>query len=273
METYNMSWEQGYHHIRVERDGDVLVLTLDRPERLNAINAELHGELARIFGDADRDADSRVVVITGAGRAFSAGGDVSDMASDAGSVDRGQGSRVRGEGHQVLDSLLAMEKPIISMVNGPAIGLGATIALCCDVVIAASDAQIGDTHVKVGLVAGDGGAVIWPLLVGVNRAKQFLMTGELLSGDAAYALGLVNSAVPAEELRTVTFEMAHKLAAQVPFAVRATKVAVNRVLRRQVLEMMDIGLAWEERSMESPDHREAARAFVERRAPHFGSKP
>lgn len=258
-----------YRTIQISREGDILILTLNRPERLNAVNGEMHAELARIFLDADEDPDSNVIVLTGAGRAFCAGGDVSGMTSEAGSNLIQRGLRIRGEGHQVVESLLAVEKPIIAMVNGPAVGLGATLALLCDVIVAAEDARIGDRHVNVGLVAGDGGAVIWPLLIGVARAKEYLMTGDLLTGKDAAAIGLVNHAVPQEELRSYTMALARKLADQMPFAVRATKVAVNRMLRRQVLEMMDACLAWEEQSMKMEDHREAAAAFLERRKPRF----
>jgi enoyl-CoA hydratase len=169
----------------------------------------------------------------------------------------------------LVEGLLAIEKPVIAMVNGPAVGLGATIALLCDVIVAAEDAKIGDTHVNVGLVAGDGGVVIWPLLVGVARAKEYLMTGTLLSGAEAAAIGLVNHAVPTADLRRTTMALARQLGDQMPYAVRATKVAVNRLLRRQVLEVMDAGLAWEDLSMPMADHREAATAFLEKRRPHF----
>jgi enoyl-CoA hydratase len=258
-----------YETIRVEREDDILILTLNRPERLNAVNGQMHTELAHIFLDVDRDQDANVVVITGAGRGFCAGGDVSGMTSESGSNLIPQGVRVRGEAHQLVEGLLAIEKPVIAMVNGPAVGLGATIALLCDVIVAAEDARFGDTHVNVGLVAGDGGAVIWPLLVGVARAKEYLMTGKLLSGTQAAAIGLVNHAVPREELRPTAMALARQLGDQMPYAVRATKVAVNRLLRRQVLELMDACLAWEDLSMKMADHREAATAFLEKRRPRF----
>ena len=258
-----------YQTIQVEREEDILILVLNRPERLNAVNGQMHTELAHIFLDADRDPESNVVVVTGEGRAFCAGGDVTGMTSESGSNLIQEGVRVRGEGHLIVETLLAVEKPVIAMVNGPAVGLGATIALLCDVIVAADDARIGDTHVNVGLVAGDGGAVIWPLLVGVARAKEYLMTGKLLTGTEAAAIGLVNHAVPRSELRPFTMALARQLAGQMPYAVRATKVAVNRMLRRQVLEMMDACLAWEEHSMKMADHREAAAAFLEKRKPTF----
>ena len=261
-----------YETIRAEQEDDILILTLNRPERLNAVNGQMHAELAHIFLDVDLDQDSNVVVITGEGRAFCAGGDVSGMTSESGSNLIREGVRVRGEAHQLVEGLLAIEKPVISMINGPAVGLGATIALLCDVIVAAADARLGDTHVNVGLVAGDGGAVIWPLLIGVARAKEYLMTGKLITGTEAAAMGLVNHAVPREELRGFTMTLARQLADQMPYAVRATKVAVNRMLRRQVLEMMDACLAWEDLSMGMADHREAAAAFMEKRRPRFTAR-
>ncbi|MPZ22936.1 MAG: hypothetical protein GEU28_05215 [Dehalococcoidia bacterium] len=258
-----------YESLTIDREDQILTITLNRPENLNAVNHSLHGDLARVFPEADADPDSRVIVITGAGRAFSAGGDINEMGKPSLSETIRKGAGVRGEAFRIVDSLLSIEKPVIAMVNGHAIGLGATIALICDVIVANEAAKIGDPHVNVGLVAGDGGAVIWPLLIGVARAKEYLMTGKLITGKEAAQIGLVNHSAPADQLKDVTFEIARALAAQPPFAVRATKAAVNRVLRRQVLELMDICLAWEEMSMKMNDHREATSAFLEKRKPVF----
>jgi enoyl-CoA hydratase len=158
--------------------------------------------------------------------------------------------------------MLWIEKPIVAAVNGPAVGLGATVALLCDVVVMAKEAKIGDRHVNVGLVAGDGGAAIWPLLVGVNRAKELLMTGHLLTGDEASQIGLVNRVVPLVDLDKTVSEIAEELAELPPYAVRGTKVSVNRILRAQVEKVLDVSLALEELSMLSEEHKRACMAFV-----------
>ena len=250
-----------YKFITFELKGRVMVMTLNRPEKLNAVNGAMHEEITKGLREVARDADSSVIVLTGAGRAFCAGGDVSTMDSAEGfDSSRADPDAVSGEG--LVDALIRIDKPVIAMVNGAAVGLGATIALLCDVVVAANDAMFADRHVNVGLVAGDGGAVIWPLLIGPARAKEFLMTGDAVSGVEAERIGLINHAVPREQLVDYTMQLADRLAALPQFAVRATKVAVNRIVRLAAYNVLDISGALESISMKREDHREAARAFV-----------
>ena len=263
-----------YQFIQASRRGPILVQTLNRPERLNAVDAGLHQELATIFGDADRDEESRVVVLTGAGRGFCAGGDVRGMSES------GSGSNVlahafrsaRTDSQEIVHSILDLQKPLIAMVNGAAVGLGATIALLCDVVVASDRARIGDTHVNVGLVAGDGGAVIWPLLVGINKAKELLMTGELIAGADLLRLGMVNHLVAHEQLEEFTMNLATRLARMAPYATRATKVTLNKVLKQQAELVLDVGLSWEAISARTEDHQEAVRAWIEKRPPIFSGR-
>ncbi|MPZ24730.1 MAG: hypothetical protein GEU28_14660, partial [Dehalococcoidia bacterium] len=211
-----MSDLSGFETIAITREDELLILTLSREEHLNAVNERMHRELSEVFAAADADPDSKVIVLTGAGRAFCAGGDVRSMIDGmAGRLIR-SGAQVRGEASRIVTAMLDTEKPIVSMVNGHAVGLGATIALLCDVIVAADHAKIGDPHVNVSLVAGDGGAVIWPLLIGVARAKEYLMTGKLISGADAATIGLVNHAVPAGDLRGFTLDLARSLAALDP---------------------------------------------------------
>lgn len=257
-----------YKSIKVSRDGDIVILTLNRPDRLNAVDRQMHHELTTVFLDADKDPESKVIVITGAGRAFCAGGDVSGMNSESG-TNLEQTGRIRHEGIDLITNMLLVEKPILAMVNGVAVGLGANLALFSDVIVAAEDARFGDRHVTVGLVAGDGGSVIWPALIGVARAKEYLMTGDLIDASKAAEIGLINHAVPPDQLRPFTLELAHRLAEQMPYAVRATKAAINRLLRRQIFDVMDVAMAWEELSIKMEDHKEAARAFLEKRKPRF----
>jgi len=256
----------GYQHIRFERRGEVLLMILNRPEKLNAVNGAMHTELVQAYRDVDRDEESRVVVLSGAGRAFCAGGDVSAMSNAKGSdIKRGEFT-VHDEVRRMVDAILWVEKPIIAMVRGAASGLGATLALFADIVIAGEDARFSDKHVNVGLVAGDGGAAIWPALVGVARAKEALLTGRTYTGQEAERIGLVNHVVPNEELESYTMELAETIAGLPGFAVRATKAAINRQLRRSVEDVLDASVAWERMSMARDDHHEAVRKFVASRA-------
>jgi enoyl-CoA hydratase len=254
-----------FERIEFERRGAALVMRLNRPEKLNAVDGLMHRELAEAFRSADADADSQVIVLTGAGRAFCAGGDVDLMDSESGADVPKRDVQVHDPGRTLIDAVLWVEKPIIAMINGAAVGLGATLALLSDVPVASDKARIGDRHVNVGLVAGDGGAAIWPLLIGINRAKELLMTGRLLSGQEALDLGLVNHVVASEMLEDFVFGLAEELAALPPYAVRATKAAVNRQLRRAVEDVLDVSIAFERLSLQREDHREAARAFLQAR--------
>lgn len=259
--------QANYEAIRIEKEDGIAVLTLNRPERLNAVNSAMHSELTTVFNDVQADADVRVAVLTGAGRGFCSGGDFgSDRALRPPPK---TGLTMMQEARLIVDRILDCEKPLVAAVNGPAVGLGATIALLCDIVIAARHARIGDTHVKMGITAGDGGAVIWPLLVGVNRAKQFLMTGDLLSAEEAHALGLVNAVVDEGQALPEAMAFARRLAAGPPYAIQSTKVAVNKYIKAVSNLVLPLSLALEEVSMTKQDHAEAVKAFQEKREPRF----
>lgn len=252
--------------IRFERDGAALFVTLNRPEKLNAVNRRLHDELPLAISWAEADPQSDILVLTGAGRGFCSGGDVAGQANSSTGTNSPRGPYdVASKGESMMELLLRLEKPTIAMVNGPAVGLGASVALFCDLVIMADEAVIGDTHIRVGLVPGDGGAVIWPLLIGPARAKELLMTGRLINGREAADLGLVNYSVPLAELRTRTMNLVEELARQPTYALRATKYAVNRHIRAALHNAMDVALALELISLAKPEHHEAAMAFVNRR--------
>jgi len=169
----------------------------------------------------------------------------------------------------IARNILAVRRPMIAAVNGDAIGLGASLALFCDVVFMAEEARIGDPHVAAGLVAGDGGAILWPLLVGVNRAKEYLMTGDLLSAAEAERIGLVNHVVPAAELETAAMAMARRLARGPALAIRFNKQLVNKELEERVTRLYEMAFAMEAITFRSADHVEAVASFTERRAPTF----
>lgn len=256
-----------YRAIAWERNGRVLRLTLDRPEKLNAIDDELHHELSVVFDDAAEDDASDIVVLTGAGRAFCAGGDPRWMQSMI--DDPAKFRRLGPPAKRLVYSLLELEKPILCELNGPAAGLGATIALMCDVIIASDRASIGDPHVKMGFVAGDGGAVIWPQLIGYALAKELLMTGRMVKADEALAMRLINRVVPHDELRAAVDAMAGELAHGATWAIRWTKTVTNIPLRKLAHELMDASCAYEMLSNLTRDHQEAVTAFVEKRPAVF----
>lgn len=256
-----------YKNMRFERTGRVLTVTLNRPEKLNAIAGEFHREVSHVFVDVAVDPDSDVIVLTGAGTAFSAGGDLDYLEECR--LNPPMFYETLREARTIVISLLDCDKPIICRLNGDAVGLGATLALFCDVIIAADHARIGDPHVRVGFVAGDGGAIIWPQLIGYARAKQYLLTGDLLDAKQAAAIGLINFAVPAAELDQTVKDWASRLSKGAPRAVRWTKATINAGLKQLAASMMDTGLAYEGISGRTEDHAEALKAMRGKRKPNF----
>jgi enoyl-CoA hydratase len=256
-----------YSNLIVDVQGRIATVTMNRPEKLNAVDAPMHHELARIFIDLNEDQDVDVVVLTGAGRAFSSGGDIDWMQK---MIDEpAQFEKTAREGKQIVFSILDCEKPVIAKLNGHATGLGATIALFCDVIFASEKARIGDPHVSVGFVAGDGGAVIWPQLIGYARAKEYLMTGDLMTAADAARMGLINHAVPPEELDRRVDEFAKRLAQGAMKSIKWTKLSVNIGLKQLAHSIMDASIAYEAMSNRTADHQEAVSAFREGRKPRF----
>jgi enoyl-CoA hydratase len=247
-------------------------VTLNRPERLNAVNGVMHNELERFFGEVNSDRDVNAIVLTGAGRAFCAGGDISGFGPsgepDDGPPPKIQATFSRGPRRLILN-LLEIEVPVIVALNGDAIGVGATIALFGDVVIASEKARLADTHVKIGLVAGDGGSIIWPLLAGANRAKEYLLTGDFVPAAEAERIGLVNRVLPPDDVLPAARALAERLANGPTWAIRWTKASVNKQLREQLNLVLDASLAFESLSASTLDHEEAAKAFMEKRPPKF----
>ena len=258
----------GYRELDVSDDGDVFRIAFDRPAQRNAVGERTHEELTTVFRDANRS-DARAVVLTGSGEAFSAGGDLDWLEhclDDPAAFDR-----VLREGEAIIEGMLALETPIVARVNGDAVGLGATLALFCDVAVASTDAQIGDPHIRVGLVPGDGGAAIWPLLVGLNRAKEFLMTGKTVGAETAAEMGLINRAVDPDRLDEAVDEYVSAFTDGPQPALRHTKRALNAWLRMGVETSFRESLALEGRSQRHPDHREGLAAVREGRRPAFPS--
>ncbi|HXK21543.1 MAG TPA: enoyl-CoA hydratase-related protein [Myxococcota bacterium] len=258
--------QKNYGTILIDKRPDgVAIATLNRPEKLNAVNGDLHHELGALTRDAEGDRDVRALLITGAGRAFCAGGDFSPGALPIGS----HGTSAFEEGRRIVDHILECSKPIVSAVNGYAMGLGATVALLADVVVAARSAVFADTHVAMGIGAGDGGQLIWPLLVGVNRAKYYLMTGERVGAEEAERIGLVNFVVDDAELMTRALAIASRLAQGPSQAIAASKMAINHWMRSVSSTVLPHSLALEAACFGSADNREAVAAFNEKRRPVF----
>ena len=258
-----------YGMLLVERAKNVLRITLNRPDKLNAINKQLHHELSTIFIDAGMDDDVDVVVLTGAGRAFSAGGDWIWMREQIDRPDVFLSSLV--DSKRMIYSLLDCEKPVICRLNGDVVGLGCTLALFCDFVIAVETARLADPHVRVGLVTGDGGAVIWSHLVGYARAKRYLLTGDFIGARDAETIGLITQAVPAEELDETVDALAKRMANCATQAVGWSKVVINAGLRQAVAASLDGSLAYEGLSNITSDHKMAVEAFLSHQKPIFAS--
>ncbi|MCV0437464.1 MAG: enoyl-CoA hydratase/isomerase family protein [Hydrogenophaga sp.] len=258
-------WKSKYKLLAFKQEDGVLTVAFNRPEKLNAINAEVHTELSWLWRDIASDKSVRAVLLTGEGRTFSAGGDIDwfkNMTPNA--LDT-----LFVEARSIVFDMLDVPQPIVAAVNGAATGLGATLALLSDVIYASETAIIADTHVLAGIGAGDGGAVIWPWLCGMARAKQYLMTGDKIPAREAERIGLVNQVVAPDELLETAYKMAKRLADGPQLAIRATKLPLNKILRDTANLAFDYSLALEKECFHSPDHRECVSAFIEKRAPVF----
>ena len=257
-----------YHALRFDRAGRVLTITIDLAERANVVTRELHEEMARVFDDAADDPDSDVIVLTGAGSVFCAGGDMRWLADELrdGLAPFVLEARTM---KRIVHSLLDCPKPVIAKVNGDAMGFGATIALLCDVVFAADGARFADPHVKVGLVAGDGGALIWPQLIGFGKARHYLLTGDAIEAAEAERIGLIAFAVAHETLDDAVAKYAERMARGAQSAIRYTKIATNIALKQLLSSVFEAGVAFEGLSRHTDDYREGVTAFVEKRRPGF----
>jgi enoyl-CoA hydratase len=221
---------EGYQTLSFERPGDgILLVVLDRPEQLNATNEVMHTELSQVWRDLADDTESRVVVITGRGNAFSAGGDLDLVAEQVGSFDLCV--RLMDEAAAIVRGVLDCTKPVVSAVNGAAYGAGLALALLADISVVAEDAMLGDGHVRLGIAAGDHAVLLWPLLCGMAKAKYHLLTGMPLDGREAERIGLVSRCVPTAEVLPEALAIATKLAASSPTAVRWTRQTLNHWYR------------------------------------------
>lgn len=269
-----MQDEFDFKTLKVEREGGLLTILLNEPDEGNAIKGPMHYELIDLFRKIQEDPDVRVIVLTGAGEFFSARRD-STFVDWAKTVDAGQAMLALTVSHYIrsfIQAMLDVEVPIIAAINGDATGIGATVALFCDITIMDERAIIADKHGRYGVAAGDGGQVIWPLLVGPNRAKNFLMRGIEVGAAEAERIGLVNYVAPAGQTMTMAREIADDLLARAPWAVRFTKSAINQQVRAQFLNTMPLGAALEGLTISTQDHAAAIKGLAEGLTPKFENR-
>ena len=258
-----------YQHLTFDRrPSGVVLITINRPEVMNATNARLHWELTQVWLTIDAARAARVALVTGAGRAFSAGGDMSLVEEMAGNA--AAAARTMREASDLVYNIINLDKPVVSAINGAAVGAGLVVALLADVSIIAETARITDGHTRLGVAAGDHAAIIWPLLCGMAKAKYYLLTSEFLDGREAERIGLVSRAVPADKVLDVAWTVAESLARGSQPSIRFTKRALNNWLR-QAGPIFDQSLALEMLTFMGDDVREGMQAIREKRTPVFPS--
>jgi enoyl-CoA hydratase len=259
-----------YQHLLFEHKEDgVLLVTINRPEVLNATNRRLHWELTQVWKDVDDDPKADVILITGAGRAFSAGGDmemIEEMTRSPEAV--AQSWREAGD---IVYNMINLDKPIISAINGVAVGAGLAVALLADISIAADNMRFTDGHLRIGVAAGDHAVIAWPLMCGMAKAKYYLLTSDFIDGKEAERIGLVSLCVPADKLMEKAMEVARKLGAGPQQALRWTKRSLNNWLR-MAGPAFDTSLALEMLGFFSADAKEGLAGIKEKRTPKFGEK-
>jgi enoyl-CoA hydratase/carnithine racemase len=258
-----------YQHLTFERKPHgVVLITINRPEVLNATNDRLHWELTQVWLTLDADDDARVAVVTGAGRAFSAGGDLAMVEANA--RDPKRLARMVREASDLVYNMINLDKPVVSAINGVAVGAGLVVALMSDISIMSESARFTDGHTKLGVVAGDHAAILWPLLCGMAKAKYYLLTSDFIDGKEAERIGLVSLCVPADQLMGRALDVADKLALGSQQAIRWTKRSLNNWLR-MAGPIFDQSIALEMLTFMGEDVREGLQAIREKRGPRFPS--
>lgn len=256
-----------YQSIKITVAEGVATFSLNNPTRRNAVTRPMHAELERIWDDLDADDDIRVAVLTGEAGTFCAG---TDLGVQQASNNQGRTGRPRTRGaRRLFWNMLDCEKPVIAKVRGYAYGLGVNLAVCCDLVYAAEGAKFCDSHVKMGIAPGDGGAALWPLLMGFHRAKEYLFTGEPMEARRAAELGLINYCLPDDQLDAAVQAMALKLAEGAPLAISYAKLSVNSMLKQLMTGGFETSLAYDQLTLYTQDHKEGANAFMQKRKPKF----
>lgn len=242
------------------RDDGVCVLTLNRPDQSNGVNLPLHLRLQSIWEELALDPDVRAVVITGSGDAFCAGGDFSRMLDN--SQDPAAPANMMRRARELITEIVRFPVPIIAAVNGPAVGLGANLAILADIIFIADNAFIADPHIRIGLACGDGGAAVWPAVMSLPAAKRYLLTGDKIRAEEAYRIGLASEVCRPEELMPRALKLAARLAAQPVRALQDTKRAINTHLERQLVGALDVAAFAEQATLASPEYAEIVRKLA-----------
>ncbi|MEM2134815.1 MAG: enoyl-CoA hydratase [Candidatus Jordarchaeaceae archaeon] len=263
-----------FETVLYEKRGGVAVITLNRPEKLNALNSQMNKDLKYAFKEARDDSEVRVIVLTGAGRGFCSGADISDF---AGGVTLEDFRRMTEEGvvpETIITpyDLIDVPKPIIAAVNGVAVGFGMNVLLNCDIIIASEAASFGEFFVRMGLIPDMNGSLLLPMLVGIHKAKELIFTGDRISAQEALRIGLVNRVVPPDELMPTVMELANRLAEGPPLALAMSKRLIHEGFKKIFDEMIVKEVQYQAKLYASEDHREAALAFLEKRKPVFRGK-
>jgi enoyl-CoA hydratase len=263
-----MDWSR-YDRLSIDYpSAGVLLIQINRPERMNAMDEALHTQLSRVWLDVDKDDSCRAVVVTGAGKAFSAGGDFEMVEATLGNF--GNVARLLQEAADIVLNITNCQKPVISAINGTAVGAGLAVALTADISIMSETARFTDGHLKLGVAAGDHAAIIWPLLCGMAKARYYLLTGEFIDGCEAERIGLVSKCVPADELMPTALRIAEELAAGPRRAIAATKRTINHWVRAAA-PIFENSLALEMIGFFGDDAREGYNAMREKRRPTYPS--
>jgi enoyl-CoA hydratase/carnithine racemase len=248
-------------------DGHIGTITLNRPAHRNAFTLEMLEECSRILLEWQKDPEIRVIVLTGAGESFCAGGDVKKMGQPTSIVQKKSDLWLRMQ--SVPKALASMDKPVIAMINGDAVGGGLDLALMCDIRVASDRARFSEAYVRLGLVPGDGGAFFLARLIGLGRALELLLTGEFFDAAEAARLGVVNHAVPHEELASRTYAIAERIASNPPLSVQATKRLTYQSFQNNMIASLELASSQAVIMMNTEDHKEAVDAFRNKRKPHY----
>lgn len=256
-----------FEALRIVREDRLLTVRIGRPED-GVLTTKMRDELAALWPLVAADDSVGAVILTGSGPAFCSGGDVRGMRArlEAGGP---QGVRSTVRGKRFLQNMLEVEQPIIAAVNGDAVTIGASIAFACDFVVAGASTRFMDLHTRLGLAAGDGGVVCWPLMMSIHKAKEYLLTGDPLPATEAERLSWINAIVPDEELLPRARELARRLAYGPSWAIRWTKTSLNKILRQRLNQLLDTAQAVEWLTMGSDEQREATAAYLEGRPTTF----
>ena len=255
--------------ILLERKGNIAIVTLNRPEVLNAFSIEMREGLAITFENLAKDADARAVVVTGAGRAFSAGGDIKGWGD---LTDEKRMKTIMGFVHRAVKGIMSLEKPVIAMVNGDAVGGGCNLALACDMVIASENARFGEVFVRIGIGPDWGGAYLLPRLIGMAKAKELLFTGKIISAREALEMGLINQVVSPDKLEETVMKLAETLSQSATRAIGMTKIFLHKVWQMDLREALEYEAFMQEELVKTEDHREAVKAFLSKTKPFFKGK-